>query len=141
MSKEERPVTEPRWALVRVPWKDESHSLDPITAQIMFDYAGVKGLDLRRCQIGAIPREIWGTVPNEFMIIYQLGTNEQSPTEPPAEDVVRKYKDKDFFDTPSPGQPSYELYRYIYESHRGTLQEIASLLLQIQQKLLKMGVG
>ncbi len=141
MSKEEKPITEPRWALVRVPWKDESHTLDPITVQIMFDYAGVKGLDLRRCQIGGVPQQAWGTVPNEFMIIHQLGTQQDRPEEPSVEEVLARYKASDYLKTPLPGETAYELYNHIYQAHRKALQEIASLLLQVQQKLLTMGVG
>ncbi len=142
---EERPMTEPKWALIRVPWKDEKHALDPITAQIMFDYAAVKGLDPRRCVMRGVPTEAWGDVPNAFMIIYQLGTDQdlegRSPAEPSPEEVVSKYKAGDYLTTPIPGEPAYELYNHIYQAHRKALQEIASLLLQVQQKLLTMGVG
>lgn len=144
-----RPVTEPRWALVRVPWKDDKHALDPLTVQIMFDFAETQGFDQRRCELHGIPKEMWKLISEGTMVLLQLGTHDEKPEYTNAEllmasegrDTPDAWAKAHYLETPGPGSQPYELYKRIHDRHLQELTAIGSLLTQIRQRLAKMGVA
>lgn len=147
MSKEERPVTEPRWALIMVPWKDENHALDGITVQIMWDYAHTKGFDERRCRLYGLPQEVWSKIPDHHMLLEQLGTNDERPTYS-HKDLVEAYEKRRtpderaqslYVDTPGPTSDAYELYKVRFEFVEAEIGRLVESVREIRKVVLRMG--
>ncbi len=127
----ERPDTEPKWGLIRVPWKDDKHALDAMTAQLMFDFLDLHGFDQRRVRLMGLPKEVWEKIPKGIMLIEQLGKNDEKPTYT-NEDLVEAYETRDvvngqqhYLEPPVPGQDAYELYKNLYERTSGAAARLA----------------
>ncbi len=140
---EEKPVTEPKWSLVKIPWRDkELHAFDQLTTQLVFDYAHLHGFDQRRSMLQAIPQTLWERIPKEsdLMLILQQGTGNDMPAHTD-EQVLEAFKAETWISTPETGSEAYELYKFIFEKHQGELSKLSLRIIEIEKILVRLGAS